>query len=57
MVEKKSCSFCGEDIEPGTGKMMVKNNGTRLRFCSSKCEKNYDLDRDAKKINWIHKEE
>ena len=34
------CSFCGNVIEKGTGKMFVKKDGKVLYFCSSKCEKN-----------------
>jgi len=34
------CTFCGEFIEKGTGKMYVKVDGKILYFCSSKCEKN-----------------
>ena len=34
------CSFCGNDIEKGTGKMFVKKDGKVLHFCSNKCEKN-----------------
>ncbi|MBM4237732.1 MAG: hypothetical protein FJ151_04525 [Euryarchaeota archaeon] len=40
MVERRVCSFCGEDIEPGTGKMFVKKDGTVYTFCTSKCFKN-----------------
>ena len=28
MAEIRKCSFCGQDIEPGTGKMYVKKDGT-----------------------------
>lgn len=34
------CSFCSSDIGAGTGLMHVKNDGTILRFCSSKCREN-----------------
>lgn len=34
------CSFCGDAIEKGTGKMYVKVDSKILYFCSSKCEKN-----------------
>ncbi|MBS3126078.1 50S ribosomal protein L24e [Candidatus Woesearchaeota archaeon] len=34
------CIFCGDTIEPGTGKMFVQVDGKVLHFCSSKCEKN-----------------
>jgi len=40
MVELKICSFCGAEIEPGTGKMYVKKDGTVLLFCTNKCSKN-----------------
>ncbi len=34
------CTFCGESIEKGTGKMYVNVDGKIFYFCSSKCEKN-----------------
>ncbi|MBR9691494.1 50S ribosomal protein L24e [Candidatus Woesearchaeota archaeon] len=34
------CSFCGNDIIKGTGKIFVKKDGKILHFCSTKCEKN-----------------
>ncbi len=40
MPVKRACSFCGEDIEPGTGKMFIRRDGTIHFFCSSKCERN-----------------
>lgn len=47
------CSFCGKDIRPASGKLFVKDNGTILRFCSSKCEKNsLKLGRDSRKFKW-----
>lgn len=36
MVEEKKCSFCGKVIEPGTGKMFVKKDGTVLNFDTNK---------------------
>ena len=32
------CSFCGKSINPGTGKMYVKKDGSVFHFCSSKCQ-------------------
>jgi len=50
------CSFCGEDIEPGTGVMFIRNDGKVLFFCSSKCEKNVlKLRREPKDIKWVTK--
>lgn len=34
------CTFCGDELKRGTGKMLAKNDGRILYFCSSKCEKN-----------------
>jgi len=40
MVERRTCSFCGNGIEPGTGKMYIKKDGTVYYFCQNKCQKN-----------------
>lgn len=40
MVELRICSFCGTNIEPGTGRLFVKKDGVTYNFCSSKCFKN-----------------
>ncbi len=34
------CSYCGVEIEKGTGKMYVRKTGKIFYFCSGKCEKN-----------------
>jgi len=49
------CSFCSAAIKHGTGKIFVKNDGTVYYFCSSKCEKNYLMGREAKKRKWSRK--
>lgn len=47
------CTFCGNDIKKGTGKMFVKNDGKIFYFCSSKCEKNLlKLKRVARETKW-----
>jgi len=52
-MEKRICSFCGEEIEPGTGKMFVRRDGKTLYFCSGKCEKNMlKLRRNPRKLKW-----
>ncbi|MFA5860465.1 MAG: 50S ribosomal protein L24e [Candidatus Thermoplasmatota archaeon] len=52
-MDKKTCSFCGIDIEPGTGKMYVKKDGTKWNFCSNKCKKNLvDLKRVNRNVKW-----
>ncbi len=34
------CSFCGKNIEKGTGKLYIRKDAKTLHFCSGKCEKN-----------------
>lgn len=53
MPAVRTCSFCGKEIPPGTGLMYVKNDGTILWFCSSKCRKAMlKYHRDSKKLKW-----
>jgi len=52
MVTIKKCVFCGREIEPGTGKMIVAHDGSVSFLCSSKCEKNVELKRSARKVRW-----
>jgi len=47
------CSFCKNDIERGTGKVLIDKDGKMINFCSSKCEKNMiKLKRKARKLKW-----
>ncbi len=47
------CTFCGEILEKGTGKMYVQNDGKVLYFCRMKCEKNMlKLGRKAIRTKW-----
>lgn len=47
------CSFCGNDVEQGTGMMFVKKDGKVSYFCSMKCEKNtLKLGRRALNLKW-----
>jgi len=52
MVTKRKCAFCGRDIEPGTGKMLIDVGGSVAFYCSSKCEKCVGLGRSSRKIKW-----
>ncbi|QRV14466.1 50S ribosomal protein L24e [Haloterrigena salifodinae] len=52
MVEKRTCDYTGEEIEPGTGIMYVKNDGSVLHFVDSKAEKNYKLGREPRDLEW-----
>ena len=39
MVGTQRCSFCGKDIEPGTGSAYVQTkDGAVFWFCSNKCK-------------------
>jgi large subunit ribosomal protein L24e len=56
MVERRICSFCGSEIEPGTGKMFVKKDSTIFHFCSNKCQKNQlVLKRSPRRTKWTKK--
>ena len=47
------CSFCGETLPTGRGKMYAKVSGQLLYFCSSKCDRNFiKLGRDGKRVKW-----
>jgi large subunit ribosomal protein L24e len=52
MPQSRVCDFCGDDIEPGTGTMFVKTDGSTVHFCSAKCEKNADLGREPRDLEW-----
>ncbi|HUV79507.1 MAG: 50S ribosomal protein L24e [Methanosarcinales archaeon] len=50
---EKKCSFCDAPLEPGSGMMFVKRDGTVYYFCSSKCERNMlKLRRKRRKLKW-----
>jgi len=57
MPQTRSCDYCGADIEPGTGTMFVHNDGSTVHFCSAKCEKNADLGREPRDVEWTEEEE
>ena len=53
MVAKRQCSFCAQEIEPGTGTMFVKRDGTVFQFCSSSCRKQQlGLGRIGHRLKW-----
>lgn len=52
-MERRVCSFCGNEIEPGTGKIYVKVDGTVFNFCKNKCFKNLiELKRIPRRTRW-----
>jgi large subunit ribosomal protein L24e len=53
MVVKRQCSFCAAEIEPGTGSMFVKRDGTVFHFCSGSCRKQQlHLGRVGHRFKW-----
>jgi large subunit ribosomal protein L24e len=57
MVSERTCDYTGEEIEPGTGKMFVRTDGTILWFKDSKAEKNYFMGREARDLEWAGHED
>ncbi len=53
MVVKRQCSFCAAEIEPGTGAMYVKKDGTIYHFDTGSCRKQQlDLGRVGHRLKW-----
>lgn len=53
MVERRVCSFCGGEIEPGTGRLYIQRDGNTMNFCSNKCTKNLlKLKRVPRETRW-----
>jgi len=52
MIDKFVCSFCGEQMEPGTGKMYVRKDGQIFFYCSTKCQKNHKMGRIPRRVRW-----
>jgi large subunit ribosomal protein L24e len=50
------CSICRSNIPKGSGKMFVRNDGRIFYFCSSKCQRNFKLGREPKKLKWVYSE-
>lgn len=49
------CSFCGDDLPIGGGKLYAKKDGTTYHFCTNKCEKNMIvLKRKPVKTKWTN---
>src|SRR5271170_565455 len=53
MVVKRQCSFCAAEIEPGTGAMYVKKDGTVYHFDTGSCRKQQlHLGRVGHRLKW-----
>lgn len=46
------CSFCGNKLPEGRGKMFVLKSGQVRYFCNSKCQKNWKKGREGKNTEW-----
>jgi large subunit ribosomal protein L24e len=58
MVVHRTCSFCAGEIEPGTGQIFVKRDGSLYSFCSSSCRKQQlGLGRVGHRLRWTHAHE
>ena len=49
------CFFCKESYDFPKGTTVVQKDGSARYFCSSKCRKNSEMGRLAKKVKWIRK--
>jgi len=57
-MKEQTCAFCASSIEPGTGMMFVKNDGSILWFCSRKCRISMlDFKRNPRKLKWTQRYE
>ena len=58
MPETRICTFTKEEIEPGTGIMFVRRDGTVLWFKDSKARKNHvNLGRNPRRLKWTRRYE
>ncbi len=58
MPERRICSFIHEEIEPGTGMMFVRRDGTVMWFKDSKARKNsLKLKRNPRRMKWTQRYE
>ncbi|MHB8395985.1 MAG: 50S ribosomal protein L24e [Thermoplasmataceae archaeon] len=51
----RKCHFCGKEIEPGSGSLYIKKDGSLMNLCSRKCRVNaLTLRRVARKVRWTN---
>jgi large subunit ribosomal protein L24e len=55
MVRFRTCDYTGEEIEPGTGIMLVRNSGEVLLCKDSKAEKNWRMGKNPTDLEWTEK--
>ena len=49
------CNFSKKQYEWPKGVSVVQKDGSVRYFCSSKCRKNSEMGRDARKVKWVRK--
>jgi len=53
MAEQRVCSFCGFPLEPGTGTMFVKKDGSVYFFDKRRCQQSLlKFGRLARRVKW-----
>ena len=58
MPERRVCNFTHEEIEPGTGMMFIKRDGTVFWFKDSEARKNHlKLKRNPRQLKWTRRYE
>ena len=50
-----NCTFCGSEIRTGTGFTLFKKDGTAAHYCSRKCERNAEMNRNPRRLKWTKK--
>jgi len=56
MPTPRVCSFCRRSFPQGMGMVLVRNDGSMLWFCSSKCRRNMlNLGRNPARVRWVRK--
>lgn len=52
-MEQRVCSFCGHALEPGTGMMFIKKDGSVYYFDRRRCERSLlDFHRLNRRTKW-----
>ena len=52
-MEQRVCSFCGNPLEPGTGMMFIKKDGSVYYFDRKRCQSSLlTKGRMARKFKW-----
>jgi len=48
----EKCFVCSSTVYPGHGSMLVRNDAKALRFCRSKCRKNFAMRKNPRYLAW-----